>query len=166
MRLDSTGKLGIGKTPTFQIDATFAGQAVFRLGYTGASEIYLQANSSSDVRMGSLTAHPTIVVTNGSQRLTVPINDGAITERVGGVDYIMSVDPGVGPTMPVGSIIFGAATGVTGGALNGLGTSTLGGAVTLTVQAFVGGTASTTNVGTWRNIGAQSSGIGLWQRVA
>jgi hypothetical protein len=167
MRLDSTGKLGIGLTPTFLLDVENAAQAVFRLTMTGGAQVYMQANGGSDGRMGTLNNFALQIAQAGNVRMTVPVSDGAVTERVGGVDYIMSLDPGAsGPSMPVGSIIFAAATGVTGGALNGLGVTALGGAVTLTVQAFSGGSPQVTNVGSWRNIGAQTSGIGLWQRVA
>jgi hypothetical protein len=174
MKITAGGFFGFGAMasvagPTFQMDAEFASQAVFRLTYTGGAQVYLQANAGTDVRLGSLTAHPAIIVANGAARITIPVStSAAITHNMSGGDYTVTIDPGAtAANIPIGGFVFAQASGVTGAALSPGGTIALGGGVTLAWQAYTGGAGQTISTGTWRNIGAQTAGgAGMWMRVA
>lgn len=71
---DASGKIGIGVTPTYSIDASFASSPVFRLSSVDGAQAYIQSNSNVDVRMGAFTNYPLLLQVNGIEKVRVDIS--------------------------------------------------------------------------------------------
>jgi len=125
------------------------GLAATEWGLVAISNLWLGAGNAPKLKLQANTAEP-------------------VYERQNGIDYAVALDAGaLANTPPIGAIIFAQAVGVTGAALSPGGYIPLGGGVSLSWQAYSGGSGSSIVNGYWRNIGAQTAGgAGLWCRVA
>jgi hypothetical protein len=171
--ITNAGYLGIntGAAPAYPIDVTDGTAAVARLRHTSGASAFLQANANTDVRVGSLSNHSTLIIVNGQPKVTVPTGNDSIFVREGVTDFRVAIctESGAfgsgGITFPVGGILLGRGVGMP--TMNPFSDVALGGAVTITI--FGNATNTSFNVGTYRMLGRETNATNvdtvLWMRV-
>jgi hypothetical protein len=111
MRIDSSGNVGIGGTPTYKLDVQAVGSPVIRVASTDGSGVsaYLQANSNVGANIGAISNHPLLLVTNSIERMRITTaGDVGIGVTPSGT-YKLEVSGSISATS-----FTGAGTGLTG----------------------------------------------------
>jgi len=167
------GYLGINTSgsPSYPIDVTDGTAAVARLRHTSGAAAFLQANANTDVRVGSLSNHNTLIIVNGQPKITAPTNADTIYVREGVTDFRVALGTesaafgSGGITFPIGGILLGRGAGM--GATNPFADVPLSAGVTITI--FGVSTNTVFNVGTYRLLGRETNATNvdtaLWMRV-
>ena len=79
MRIDSSGNVGLGRSPNYKLDAYISGSGSPAIASSNDSIVtVLQSVGSSQGNVGTLTSHPLVLIAGNSERLRI-LSGGGLT---------------------------------------------------------------------------------------